>query len=201
MQQALTGGTLDPARRIHIIAHSMGGLDARYCLSPGNPDNIAARVATLSTICTPHRGSALADLLTAQGRLADNWGERVARVLDLGGGILDLTAPGAARFNEQYPDHPDVRYFSYAARSRGGALPVALVLLPAYHLMKRAGAAANDGLVSVESAAWGESPEDAWPADHADVIGHDLNGTPRTRPAFDYLPRYQAIVERLTAIG
>src|SRR5215469_16560609 len=32
--------TLDPGQKTHILAHSMGGLDARYMLSPANPANI-----------------------------------------------------------------------------------------------------------------------------------------------------------------
>ncbi len=44
---------------LHVIAHSMGGLDARYALC--NVANVAARVKTLVTIGTPHRGSPVAD--------------------------------------------------------------------------------------------------------------------------------------------
>jgi triacylglycerol lipase len=72
-----------------------------------------------------------------------------------------------------------------------------LVLAPSHRIIARTGAAANDGLVSVESATWGESPEEPWPADHADEIGHDLNQGRNARPAFDYRARYRATVERL----
>jgi triacylglycerol lipase len=48
------------ASKVHIIAHSMGGLDSRYLISKlGYGD----RVASLTTISTPHRGSAIADVL------------------------------------------------------------------------------------------------------------------------------------------
>ena len=49
------------AEREHIIAHSMGGLDARHAIAhvPG----LAGRVATLVTIGTPHRGSPVADAI------------------------------------------------------------------------------------------------------------------------------------------
>src|ERR1043166_1179970 len=49
---------------IHIVAHSMAGLDSRYLLSH-NLFGLAApgRVATLSTISTPHHGTPVADLL------------------------------------------------------------------------------------------------------------------------------------------
>ena len=45
--------------RVHIIAHSMGGLDARWVLiQPG----MAEMIASLTTIATPHRGTTLGDL-------------------------------------------------------------------------------------------------------------------------------------------
>src|SRR3954451_22909982 len=47
-----------PKDRVIIIAHSMGGLDARYMISRLR---MAARVAALITLSTPHRGSPYAD--------------------------------------------------------------------------------------------------------------------------------------------
>src|SRR4051812_15186044 len=47
-----------PHEPVHIIAHSMGGLDARYLISKLAP---AGRVLSLTTVGTPHRGSAFAD--------------------------------------------------------------------------------------------------------------------------------------------
>jgi triacylglycerol lipase len=195
---ALRSGDLDPTQKVHILAHSMGGLDARFCLSPANPDNIAAHVATLSTISTPHRGSPVADLLTVGGRLPESFGARLDPLLNLGLGIVDLTTAGAIRFNQRYPNHPDVRYFSYAGRGRDGEASTCRVLRPAHWLIGRTASTANDGLVSVESAAWGESPEAPWPADHADEIGYDLDRGAAS--AFDYRARYRSIVERLAAL-
>jgi triacylglycerol lipase len=47
-----------PGDRVNVIAHSMGGLDARYAISRLGLD---ARVASLTTIGTPHRGTPIAD--------------------------------------------------------------------------------------------------------------------------------------------
>lgn len=46
---------------VNIIAHSMGGLDSRYMISRLKPGNI--EVVSLTTIATPHRGSAFADYM------------------------------------------------------------------------------------------------------------------------------------------
>lgn len=46
---------------VHIIAHSMGGLDARYLLSPKNgaPSDL---IASLTTVSTPHQGTFIAEI-------------------------------------------------------------------------------------------------------------------------------------------
>src|SRR5215207_6107385 len=49
---------LSPREPVHLIAHSMGGLDARYMISRLG---MADRVLSLTTLGTPHRGSPLAD--------------------------------------------------------------------------------------------------------------------------------------------
>lgn len=46
---------------MNLIGHSMGGLDARYLITHLQPE--AFTVKTLTTIATPHRGSAFADYL------------------------------------------------------------------------------------------------------------------------------------------
>ncbi len=48
--------------RVHILAHSMGGLDARWVIVQ---DGMADKIASLTTIATPHRGTTLGDLVYA----------------------------------------------------------------------------------------------------------------------------------------
>ena len=63
-----------PAGPIHIVAHSMAGLDSRYLLSH-NLLGLAdpGRVASLSTISTPHFGSPVADLLVGPPPSDPRW--------------------------------------------------------------------------------------------------------------------------------
>ena len=54
---------------VHIIAHSGGGLDARYVASPGglgSPDGVDSitRISSITTISAPHHGALAADLLS-----------------------------------------------------------------------------------------------------------------------------------------
>ena len=69
------------ARKVNIIAHSMGGLDARYAIAKLG---LADRVASLVTIGTPHLGTPLANL---GARLSD-----LLRLKSLLGRVVDIDA-------------------------------------------------------------------------------------------------------------
>lgn len=47
------------AEKVNIIAHSKGGLDAKYMI---RELGMAEKTASLTTLCTPHRGSPIASL-------------------------------------------------------------------------------------------------------------------------------------------
>src|SRR5712691_10689104 len=47
-----------PTGSVHVLAHSMGGLDSRHMI---NHLGMANRVHSLTTIGTPHRGTAYVD--------------------------------------------------------------------------------------------------------------------------------------------
>ncbi|KAI9505737.1 Alpha/Beta hydrolase protein, partial [Coemansia spiralis] len=47
------------AKKINILGHSMGGLDARYLITHIRSKNYS--VESLTTVCTPHRGSPFMD--------------------------------------------------------------------------------------------------------------------------------------------
>jgi triacylglycerol lipase len=202
--------SLDPSQKTHIIGHSMGGLDGRFILSPANPDHLASRIASLTTISTPHRGSPIADLIAAKlgGQrlgLWNWWMERKLRqiITSLGvslDGLHDLTMQGTADFNRTYVDHPQVRYFSVAGAGRAIGRPTAKILYPAYKYIKEKTQEDNDGLVAIASAKWGEFDARLWPADHVDEIGHDLDHLDRSSH-FDHLARFGELAERLQKIS
>jgi triacylglycerol lipase len=181
-----------PGEVVHLIAHSMGGLDARYMISRLG---MAQRVLTLTTLGTPHRGTAFAD-----------WGVKtLARVvrplLDLlgmpGGGFYDLTTAYCRRFNLEVPDAPGVRYFSVAGRHNGNFLTPEWWW--SYHLvLAREGP--NDGVVSLQSAKWGES-FDVWEGDHLSLVNW-LNPFARNRGwGRDPTMRYGPLLTRLADEG
>lgn len=120
------------AAQVNLIAHSMGGLDARYVISAmGYGD----RVATLTTISTPHHGSGVADfaLKVLPGvfdekvnALAALWGRTYSEVseeADLRAALAAISTDGVAAFNEDWADDERVLYQSWAGVSSVQGLP------------------------------------------------------------------------------
>ena len=205
------GGALDSNEPVHIIAHSMGGLDARYLLSPDNDENMADRITSLTTIGTPHKGSPIADLLVELGDPLNIGGENVfaqtlrTRLAGVGievGGLHSITTEGAGDFNARFRDNDSTKKFSVAGVGRGlkglsTHRDTCAELALAHRIVKEKTGEDNDGLVSLTSATWGDGPE-LWPADHADEIGHDLDHGLEALPSnFDCLEKYADIVARL----
>lgn len=158
-----------PGREVNIVAHSMGGLDARFLISRLCPPASSFRVRSLTTVATPHRGSSAADML-----LRDIGPELVPRVFGaLGrlkidsGAFTQLTTDYVTRhFNPVTPNDPQVRYFSYGA----SATPHLLSVFRLSHDLMLQLEGANDGLVSVRSAKWGDYMGTLVGVTHLDLI-------------------------------
>jgi triacylglycerol lipase len=181
-----------PGEPVHLLAHSMGGLDCRYMVSRLG---MADRVLSLTTIGTPHRGSAFAD-----------WGvrrlERVLRpVFDLfnipGQAFYDLTTSGCEQFNRAVPDASQVRYFSVAGRHDGSWRNFHWKFV--HHVVRKA-EGENDGVVSLTSAQYGESC-DIWDGDHLTLINWPDPTAQAVGTWVDRTPRYAALVGRLADEG
>jgi triacylglycerol lipase len=192
------------ARKINVIAQSMGGLDARYLISREGMHEV---VASLVTVSTPHRGSSLADFVLeqpegTQRRLAEvfNWMGSTAMEeasADFLAAVAELTPNYMQEtFNRDVPDHPSVRYYSYAGSAGKGTNVPINPALQALNRLLYAREGLNDGFVAVESAKWGEFLGTI-DADHASEVGITLlnNGQ------FDASGFYCAVVERLAADG
>ena len=181
-----------PAGRVHLVGHSMGGLDARFMLARLGMEK---RVLSLTTIATPHRGTSFAD-----------WGVRrfgrlLTPFLRLVGiphqAFFDLMTDSCRRFNEDVPNVPGVRYFAVAGRCERQFVGPEW-LLP-YKIVERA-EGPNDGVVSVVSATWGEDT-DVWAGDHLNLVNWP-NRRARKRGVWgERAPDYGRIVRRLAAAG
>jgi triacylglycerol lipase len=176
---------------VHLIGHSMGGLDGRYMISRLG---MAERVKSLTTLGTPHRGTAFADWGVGRfGRLLTPFFQLFGLSYQA---FYDLTTFGCRRFNETVPDAPHVRYFSVAGVCESKWMgPV--WRLP-HGIVQRA-EGPNDGVVSVASATWGEHTE-VWEGDHLNLVNWP-NRLARKRGLWDSLaPDYGRIVRRLAEV-
>ncbi len=175
-------------KKVNVIAHSMGGLDARYALSElGLKD----RVASLTTIGTPHHGTPLADIGT--GVLGEKL--KLRKMLGSFGvdldAFYDLTTERMTAFNRKVVDVKGVSYHSVVASVNKGALLLNPLLLPAYlYVFDSAGL--NDGLVPASSQRWGEVVKEI-EADHWAQIGWSVR--------FDAEDLYAELVRELRGRG
>jgi triacylglycerol lipase len=153
--------------RVLIIAHSMGGLDARHMITRLGMDD---RVAALVTVCTPHRGSPYADWCL------HNLGEKLGgmRLMNLLGldvrALSDLTLASCRQFNREVKNAAGVQYFSVSAARPWHRVPPFAVHA---HKIVTDAEGDNDCLVSVKSSTWGEHLG-VWPADHFHAINHKM---------------------------
>lgn len=198
---------------LHLIGHSMGGLDARYLASPGGMQ-WGDRIRSVTTLATPHRGSLAAERLprglwesirlvsSVTWRLIPFSNERAffkklsKRSWDA---LSDLTPHHLCDiFNEVIVDDPRVRYFSYAAVLDPSSKGVVGVVRRFQGRLTGVTSSRHDGVVELESTRWGEFIR-ACPTDHAGIIG--LHPVPWLTPAFDHLALFDEIAARLGALS
>ena len=172
------------ARKVNIIAHSQGGLDARYLISRLG---YADRVASLTTVATPHGGIPIA--------LFDFFS------------VHDFGDEATARFNTETPDAEGVRYWSWAFRScralqfscigSSDGEVVDAFLIASHTLLSRFGD--NDGIVPTDRMAWGELLGTRF-ADHFDQVGQIADASLPFDP-FDHRAFYLENATRLAREG
>lgn len=120
-----------PTGKVNIIAHSLGGLDARYMITHLG---MADRVASLTMVGTPHRGTTAADFAcetVGQGlgmeALLDELGIEVEA-------FHELTTQRCEAFNLSTPDQPQVQYFTVGGAQRWWNITPPF--MPVYFLMR-----------------------------------------------------------------
>jgi triacylglycerol lipase len=121
------------------------------------------------------------------------------------GGIADLTTSACARFNQEVRDCPEVQYFSIAGVFKPALFPPSLLQLP-YQVVRDA-EGDSDGVVSVQSATFGESRENwkflgTWPANHFRLINWGANIIPTMDEQSDdsIVQRYLELAARVSQI-
>jgi triacylglycerol lipase len=192
---------------IHIIAHSMGGLDSRSLIGR-NLHGLSepGRIASLTTLSTPHCGSPVADLLVGpkpiDGRrvVYEAAREALAQLNISIGALGDLTVAGAARIPDVATTHPHIRYRScFAAGRPRPFLPTCFVLALTHDYLRSIKDQPNDGVVALDSASYGEFQEPFFQCDHADLVGHNLDPPPFNLFQFDHFAAIEVLIGQLEA--
>lgn len=161
--------------RVNIIGHSHGGIDARYVAY-----KLPGRVASVTTVATPHRGSVMAEELYKVKGLFTNalakafiaavapklWGDPAAET-NLKASMTFLRPSSMAAFNQTYTDRPGVSYFSIGGRSRRDLAPAVCAHAGAPAFIAKYAAVKDplDPLLVVTSAFLTGSPHDPVPND------------------------------------
>ena len=171
------------AEKLNIIAHSKGGLDCRYAISKLG---ISDKVASLTTINTPHNGCLFADYLlnkipsSTKNKVANTYNSTLKKFGEPNPNFLaavnDLTDSACKQLNTEISTPQGIYCQSVGSvltKATSGKFPLNL----SYHLVKFF-SGENDGLVSEESFKWGENyillrPTQKRGISHGDMI--DLN--------------------------
>ncbi len=187
---------------VNVVAHSLGGLDARWCVSVLH----SMQISSITTIGTPHRGTPLANWAVDQldNRYPWYWFFRLVGY-DLAHRrfLRELTTASMRRFNIQVPDNPDVRYFSVPTKARfeDGNLSLLLWIPDHWGRSENDALSANgsDGFVPYDSQLWGKEITSSGELDHLSQMNHHELQFANQKP--ETLRVYQAIYENLEREG
>jgi triacylglycerol lipase len=193
-----------PTGPIHIIAHSMGGLDSRFLIGRNlNGLSEPGRIASLTTLSTPHRGSPIADLVVSPkpDDVRRRFYSIISHTLELIGVSIDAVGNLTREAAEQVPDaastHTHIRYQSYFASGRNHHNRTCLLFAPTYQYIYLCFGLENDGFVTRQSAEYGTFQTPTWQCDHADMVGHNLDTFVLSGFQFDHFSAYDAIISSL----
>ena len=144
--------------KVNIIAISKGGIEARYIITKmGMKD----KIASLTTVSTPHHGSKALEFLCLKlkpvMKIIALFINKLFKILgdkepDFYNMCLQLTTINMQIFNQDVPDVKDVYYQSYAGLMK--KLYSDMLVFFSY-LFVRIFDGEGDGIVSVNSAKWG----------------------------------------------
>jgi triacylglycerol lipase len=216
--------------KVNIIGHSQGGLDARVVAhdhpewvasvltvaTPHRGSEVADVVLGLTS--DDRLAKLLDDLVQVVGGAL--YGD-VANETSLSSSMEQLSTKSIGAFNEKYTDAPGIPYLSVTGRSSSALAtkecvsatapffltkyayvrdPIEPLLAVSALIAGHGTDIPNDGLVTVDSAKWGEFLG-CVPADHFDEIGHLFGDSPGLGNSFDYLSFYTQLVRLLRDRG
>jgi triacylglycerol lipase len=193
------------AEKVNLIAHSRGGLDCRYLISSLKYSN---KVASLTTISTPHRGSKSLNIL----HVLPEWLIKIIGFFanislkiigdknpKFGIACKELSEISCERFNTENQNVPNVYYQSFGSKMES---PFNDLMFLTMNVLIKILDDENDGIVSFNSMKWDNframNPENTKKGlSHADVV--DLRRQDRFN--FDICDFYKNVILELGEKG
>jgi len=162
--------------KVNIIAHSKGGLDSRYCIWKYDYGD---KVASLTTISTPHHGAELADSIIRKKITHSKMGKKALATYgklygdvnpDLYTVFYQLTTDYMKKFNEDV--FMDERVYYQSIYTVMESPYDDLLFFTTYRYIKKVNGD-NDGIVSEYSAKWGSNIiKIEGRISHVDILDH-----------------------------
>lgn len=166
---------LTEAEKVNIIAHSKGGLDSRYLIWKYNYGD---RIASLTTISTPHHGAEVADLIFQRKIIHSRIAKNALKIFgelygdsnpDLYNVNHQLTTGKMKEFNEKIQMDPRVYYQSIYTTLKNSFDDMMFFYS---HWYTKNVSGANDGIVSEKSAKWGGNTLKIEGISHAEILDY-----------------------------
>ena len=104
--------------RVHLIAYSFAGVDARCAISL---QGLSGQVQSLTTLCTPHHGLTLIDRARTYPQLFGDLSHTEKALEVLGMSIRnagEFTSENMRSFNQVAEDDKNVAYYSFGAKQK-----------------------------------------------------------------------------------
>lgn len=191
--------------KVNLIAHSKGGLEARYLI---HELDMESSVASLTTIATPHNGSKTMDLIlklpTFLYKFISNIMNFYYKLLgdkqpDFYTASVQLSGVYSKDFNRKISNSENIYYQSYATKMKNSFSDI-LFCLP--HLIINLVDGENDGMVTVDSATW-TNFRGVITGKHSRGISHadSVDFRRMNRSGIDMREIYMNIVEHLKDLG
>jgi len=165
-------------KKVNIIAHSKGGLDSRYLIWKYD---FGDKVASLTTICTPHHGAEIADFIYNQ-ELIDK--QKIMNALaifgeidsDISPNIYDVNAQLTTTYMKEFNEKVimDNRVYFQSLYTVMNNIFDDMLFNWTYLYIKNI-SGANDGIVSEVSAQWGNFTKIKSGISHRQIIDIKMN--------------------------
>ena len=166
---------LTEAEKVNIIAHSKGGLDSRYLIWKYDYGD---KIASLTTVSTPHHGAELADLIFQRKIIHSRIAKNALKIFgelygdsnpDLYNVNHQLTTDKMKEFNEVIQMDPGV-YCQSIYTTLKNSFDDMMFFYSHWYIKSVCGP--NDGMVSEKSAKWGDNTLKIEGISHAEILDY-----------------------------